>query len=372
MLRFGFLILFALVVACGDDDGSADAGDTSEDSSVDGQSDAFTDVTDAGNDADDAPLDDVRDAPSDVAVDSPNDTPADAPPPGCDALGLYQLGSCTELAAGVEAYSVRYPLYSDDVDKARFLFLPSGATIDTSNPNDWVFPVGTRVYKTFIVDGRRIETRVFEKHLEGVGRANWNTTTYAWNSDETEVTEVRRGQMNAGGTSHDIPRRIDCFTCHATSARSDMLLGVSAIQLNHDNPGVTLASLNNEGRLSSSISLSSATIPGNTTESNALGYLHSNCGGCHGGPVPSFGFDTWVNIGLASPEETQTYITGVDQSAFRATPEMPLRIASGAPDSSVVVRRMSTRELGDAMPPLGSERVHDAGVMLIREWILSL
>ena len=41
--------------------------------------------------------------------------------------------------------SPRYPLWSDGAEKQRYLSLPPGTQIDTSNMDDWKFPVGTRV-----------------------------------------------------------------------------------------------------------------------------------------------------------------------------------------------------------------------------------
>ena len=66
-------------------------------------------------------------------------------------------------ADGVLSYQPAYELWSDGAEKERFVYLPPETQIDTSNPDRWTFPVGTRFYKTFAVGGKRIETRLIEK-----------------------------------------------------------------------------------------------------------------------------------------------------------------------------------------------------------------
>ena len=49
-------------------------------------------------------------------------------------------------------------LWSDGAVKRRFIYLPPGTTIDTTNMDEWVFPVGTKFWKEFSVDGRKLRT----------------------------------------------------------------------------------------------------------------------------------------------------------------------------------------------------------------------
>jgi hypothetical protein len=46
------------------------------------------------------------------------------------------------------------------------------------------------------------------------------------------------------------------------------------------------------------------------------------------------------------------------------------RISAGQPDTSVVVRRMASRNPLVQMPPLGTRIVDDEGLALIRRWIV--
>ena len=97
---------------------------------------------------------------------------------------LYANVATKELAAGIRAYAPAVPLWSDNASKGRWISLPPGTTIDRSDPTEWIFPVGTKVWKEFSRDGIRVETRLFQKVQAGF----WVRATYAWNADDTDAT----------------------------------------------------------------------------------------------------------------------------------------------------------------------------------------
>lgn len=355
LIRSTGLLLLTLSLACGDDDSPSDGG----------PSDAVS--VDSGL-LDGSPEDTPQDTPPDIPLDVPPDT-FDAGP-ACDGPpGLYRAPHCTELADGVRAYSPNYWLWSDGVDKERFIALPEGGLIDTSDPNNWIYPVGTRVWKNFIVDGLRIETRLLEKYEEGSGFDSWNTLTYVWNEAQDAVEEVNGGLENALGTDHDIPTRGMCIQCHGQTGRTDFLTSFTAIQLNHDDAGFSLAELNDEGWLSEPISIRDAVIPGTPEESDALGYLHANCGNCHGNRLAPSGLSMWVDVGLDSVEDTATYMTAVGVPSLRLDGDATVRIVPGDSAASVAFRRMQSRMVGLQMPPIGTEVVDDEGSLEVQTWI---
>ena len=78
----------------------------------------------------------------------------------------------------------------------------------------------------------------------------------------------------------------------------------------------------------------------------------------HAGPVMS----ALASAGaLATPQQTATYRTVVDNEIER-----------GDPDDSRVIELMGNRGGGLQMPPLATERRDDAGYELIRTWIRGL
>lgn len=307
---------------------------------------------------------------ADAEVDAEVDAGADAGDPPCHGPpGLYVDGSCTRLADGVQPYTPSYALWSDGAQKERFLFLPAGTTIDTTDPDAWIFPVGTTFWKTFALGALRIETRVLTKVSAEAGTAAWTMRVYAWNEAQDAVTEVVDGVTNALDTEHDIPAQAMCERCHQGSA--DVGLGVSAIQLNHDGAGVTLASLEADHLLSADIPLADAVVPGNDVERAALGYMHANCSHCHDGGNLTARFNMRVRVGDATVQDTNTYTTGVSVMSRWAHDGVVNRIEPANPDASAVIVRMGTRGDGQ-MPPIATEQVDDDGVEAVREFILSL
>jgi hypothetical protein len=329
------------------------------------------DAGDAGAPQDAASHDRDQDAGSAPPAGDDGGMPGPVAPTLPDALsqtGLYVTGSTTQLADGVTAYEPRYLLWSDGADKQRFLYLPPGTQIDTSNMDAWSFPVGTKVWKQFSLGGKKLETRLLWKTDQG-----WFRMAFAWDDTEADATAMPRGAQNVRGTAHDIPSRTDCADCHKGSP--DMLLGVSAIQLSHDKPAINLKQLASTGKLSNPPIAGSDFRLADVTTWNALGYLHANCGTCHnptGMAWDRVQMDLWLRTGeLSAPDATQSYMTAVDVMATN-TSGVTYRVAKNDPAHSAVIARMSARGSMLAMPPLASEIVDSSGVTLVSDWINGL
>lgn len=298
-------------------------------------------------------------------------------PPQLSGTGLFADVASGALAAGVRAYEPLYKLWSDGADKRRWLLLPAGTTIDTSDMDYWVYPVGTKAFKEFSVGSTRVETRMLHK----VASNHWVFISYKWRPDLSDADAVPEGEVDALGTTHDIPDQGTCFACHANMA--DRLLGVSAIQLNNPASPLTLAELESSGRLSAPAA-TLPTLPGDGVAQAAIGYLHANCGTCHnqrsmvyqqllnrspnsGGPV------LWQPTGqLASVATTLAYTTTVNQPNG-VLPELRI-IQPGQPEQSELYLRMNQRGPGSLqMPPTGTEVVDSAGgVSAVGAFILGL
>jgi len=286
--------------------------------------------------------------------------------------GLYADTATGAFAPGVMAFKPRYELWSDDAAKRRWLWLPDREQIDTSDMDQWRFPVGTKAWKEFTRDGVRIETRLIEKASE----TQWLMIAYEWNAAQTEAFALPDGGADRAGTDHDIPSEMDCRSCH--DGIEDRLAGVSAIQLNHDGTGVTFEMLAQSGTLTATTSNKLAP-PGDALVSDTLGYLHANCGNCHNplnvgrrpdGPQLVLWLDS---DSLEAPEDTPTYRTTIERRTILApldgTTARKL-VATGSSAESLLWIRMDRRgENTGAMPPLGSEVVHDVGTASVAAWI---
>jgi hypothetical protein len=69
--------------------------------------------------------------------------------------GLYADRKLSRINGGAMPYTPGVTLWSDGAEKHRYLYLPPSTTIDTSNLDAWRFPVGTKAWKEFRVDGGR-------------------------------------------------------------------------------------------------------------------------------------------------------------------------------------------------------------------------
>jgi hypothetical protein len=299
--------------------------------------------------------------------------------------GFHKPGSCTTLADGLERYTPKNPSYKDGGSAGRWIHLPPDTQIDTSNADNWVFPLGTCAYKQITLDGLEIEIREMCKERPGKGSKSWKFTSYAWlGSNGKGFQAVPNGVKKARGTHLDIPSQTECVTCHDHSADgvSDMLIGFSAFQLNHTGSGITLESLIAKGRISNptNLSLGCRVRSANTAIVNGLEYLNANCGFCHrGSKAPPSGRSLQLNLSCGDvkgpttglqPEEQPTYITAVGVTSGwginykRVDPRKPTR-------SAVLARARRTPADGGQMPPIGRNTV-DPLTTTIETWINSL
>lgn len=332
-------------------------------------------VEPSGDSSDDAGVD-REDAGESATDGGAADAGGDPPGPPCEGPpGLYQDDACELVAEGVVSYTPRFPLWTDGVRKERFIALPYGARIDASDPDRWIFPVGTRLWKNFIVEGKRVETRELVKVRDGDGIAAWEYAAYAWDEAGRSATPIPQGVIDTLGTNHDIPSSSDCEQCHAPAA-ADMVLGFSAIQLNHPDSELRLDDLNDDGWFveGQSVSTSEADVPGDATAQAALGYLYGNCAHCHvDGLVPApAGLEMHLYVGDTTVEGTEAYRTAVNTLGEWLAPGSPPaavdRIEPGLPEESSIWLRVSNGE----MPPLGIETVDPHGLAALGAWITAL
>ncbi len=302
-------------------------------------------------------------------------------PENLSETGLFSLrGTNGELVLmpGVREFQPRYWLWSDGADKKRYIYLPTGTKIDTTDVDHWVFPVGTKLWKSFISGTQLVETRL----IEILGPANQvRYTTYAWmTADATDAQRMnpRDQWLNAAGTMHDIPNSQMCDRCH--NALRDHVLGFSALQLNHNMGGLNLEMLNTEQLLTTAVPTTIAFPGADQATRDAVGYFHANCGNCHndspGLPVeniPEPQMHLRVLVANQMLEDTGLWQTAVNQRITGSNElGVDYRIRGGDIMQSQVHVRMNLRMVEDQMPPIGTEMQDMMGLMAIDSWIMSL
>jgi len=249
--------------------------------------------------------------------------------------------------------------------------------IDTSNMDEWTFPVGTKFWKEFALAGKRVETRLLWKQ----GPSAWYRTTYLWAPDESSATELTAGELDADGNGYEVPTQTECLNCHV--GRLDDVLGFEAVSLSSANAALeTIQTLAAEGWITNPPE-AGIVIPGNAADVAALGYLHMNCGvSCHNrgnGPAEPTGFFMRLEVGrMGSVQATDTWQTGVNQPSYISPPGATSALALLAPGeagASCVYYRMAHRtgldEAGSGiqMPPIDTHKVDEAGASIVEGWI---
>jgi hypothetical protein len=307
--------------------------------------------------------------------------------------GLYSDWEHKLVAQDVLTYSPQYPLWSDGAQKRRWIRLPRGKWINAANPDVWSFPVGTQFWKEFQFD-RRVETRYMRLLADG----SWLFAAYFWNEDGTEAVLAPVGGINechsiTSGVRHNIPSVADCRACHEGGASP--VLGFTALQLSPDRDQLApnaeplqrdevgyvelgeLIRLRLVRRLPVRFLQTAPRIHAPTPNARAvLGYLNANCGNCHNesGPLSTLGMSLAYRLVTAEAGQTPAAVrTTVGVPVFTGAMgggEQPLqRIASGQPDRSAIVQRMSSRHPVRQMPPLGTKVVDAKALELLNQWI---
>ncbi|HVW24935.1 MAG TPA: hypothetical protein VHC69_06165 [Polyangiaceae bacterium] len=312
--------------------------------------------------------------------------PVGALPSDVFCTGLYAEHDASKHASDVQPYTPGVTLWSDGAEKQRYLFLPKGTQIDTSDMDSWKFPVGTKAWKEFRFSGKLVETRLFWK----IDAMNWASGTYIWNEANSTATLDTSTKPILLTTGYEIPTAKDCDKCHHGGA--DKLLGLEAVALSLPTAvGVTLGDLAKGNSLSNRPVQTSATLPEDTTgkAGAALGYLHANCGmPCHS--ARGLGDETKLVLRIRASEllpVAGSAPTGTDAratDAYKATVGMPPttasvaqqfpgddRVTPGHHEQSLVWQLPHRRDKYQ-MPPLVSHVVDDVGTQKIADWIDAL
>lgn len=367
-----------------------DAGDssTAHDASVDGDA-ASVDASDAKADTSDGA---ASDGPYELADAFSGDCGAGSAgePLDLSCTGLYSDFANKTVSSDLKAYTPGLVLWSDGADKLRWIYLPPGTTIDTSDMDEWSFPVGTRIFKEFSLPlgdastPTRIETRMLWKTAGApAGQpGTWYRTTYRWSDDgKTSATELTTGEMNVDGTGYEVPTQFECDSCH--NGRIDGVLGFEAVSLAQSAAtGLDLTELEAQHLLTNNPT-GSLVVPGNATESAALGWMHANCGtACHnaGNGEASFtGFYMRLDVDtLASVQATDTYTTGwnqVTQGFMIPNVTTTYRLHACDITTSCSYYRADNRDgvdgiqVGTQMPPLDTHKVDDPAMVQLAAWI---
>ena len=295
-----------------------------------------------------------------------------------ECSGLYEDFATKRVKAGIREFAPSTALWSDGADKTRWIQLPPGTKIDNSNPAEWKFPIGTKAWKEFRANGKRMETRLWEKKSEGI--AGWAGTTYQWLDNETRTQMSTGGEIPLeGGGTYVIPTPQECGMCH--DGRRDRLLGFEAPLLGLPGAkGITLEMLAQEGLLTNPPAKTKYEMldDGTGIAKQILPWLHVNCGvSCHNEWPNAKGYVTNLFMRIHPGElegkplaEWNIIAKTIDvvsqQAQFMGMP----RIVSGSPEESLIYNLASLRGPVQ-MPPIATRVTDPVHTELLYKWIIA-
>jgi len=335
--------------------------------------------------------------------------------------GLFESVKDHKVKASVVPYSVNASFWSDGMHKERFIALPPGGDISMTGSRGWNFPDKTVLIKSFAVDTKDgdpatrkwIETRFMTRQA-----GEWYGYSYLWNDAGTDATLIDAKGMDkeftiktADGERKQVwhyPSRAECMVCH--SRAQNYVLGVCELQMNKthvypsgrsDNQIRELEHLGMfkvdwfaevKGKIPedakplpdqrapragtllpkpASTHTKALVDPFDKTqklEARAKSWLHANCSSCH---VEAGGGNALMELEFATALDKMRV---VDVKPVHTTFDLKdaKLLVPGAPERSVLVHRIGLRGVSGQMPPMSSNRVDEAGLALMREWVKSM
>jgi hypothetical protein len=326
--------------------------------------------------------------PPDTTVHCDTDQQADGLYTHLQCAGLYSNILAKTIAPELKPYTPGLVLWADGAEKQRWISLPPGQKIDNTDPDEWVFPNGTKVWKEFQLDGKRIETRLYAKGADGI----WQHTTYVWDDAESDARRADGGKLipRPNGTPYEVPTSNECNECH--SGRKDRLLGLEAVNLGMPGAqGVTLASLVKDGLLTNPPASTTVAFPEDATgkAAAALAWVHVSCGPCHNRSKDSSAQNSMIRF-LTYPSDLALPVTGLDAYTTTVDRQTSTDIPDGGGAQFQVIKRgdpssslasyLSGRRVapGDVpnvkqqMPPIVTRLVDTKGHQLLDDWITAL
>ena len=306
-------------------------------------------------------------------------------------------------------YELNTPLFSDYALKLRTVWMPDGTQAVYDSTDEFEFPVGTIISKTFhyekapdwslnnpavvradreavLSETRRldldnywlVETRLLVRYESG-----WRAFPYVWNAAQNEAWleiagDVKRLTLASAHETEDfvyvVPDSNQCANCHAPDhTNADIRpIGLKARHLNRDKQiehwqetGVLTEASGEVPRAAMWSNANDGSI-----DSRARAYLDINCAHCHNaaGAADTSG----LHLNFDAPMDRNFGLCKSPTAVGQGSGDRLYDIYPGRPDESILVFRMEHTDPAIAMPELGRSTVHVEAVSLMKEWISGL
>ena len=301
-------------------------------------------------------------------------------------FGFFQDMQNQIPAEGVHPYSLVSPLFSDQTDKLRFVYVPEGQKLGYVKDKVFIFPVGSTLIKTFAYLNMNgpLEQQLLETRLLINTNAGWKAISYVWNEEQTDAKRAIAGAtiptsfLNSQGelvaVRYRAPNQNQCKECHQVN-KVMTPIGPKARNMNKAinyksgemNQLLYWAALGWIDQKLDSTPISSYTDVNASLDNRARAYLDINCGHCH---IPGGSADTTgLYLNLIEENQEKLGIFKKPVAAGRASGNLKYSIVPGHSDDSIMLFRMKSLDPGIMMPESGRALADDSGIKLIQDWI---
>jgi uncharacterized repeat protein (TIGR03806 family) len=293
-------------------------------------------------------------------------------------------------AEGVLFYEPITPLFTDYASKKRFVWMPSGSKANYISDTEILdLPVGSAIIKTFYYDHmlpsgttKILETRIMIRKSSG-----WIFAEYVWNDEQTEAYLDMDGSFQNISFLHDgtpmttnyrLPSSTECLICHKFNT-NPIPIGIKPQHLNKsvqyaDGSMNQLQKWVNVGYLNGPVPSNILTVVDYKDTSKPLrdrvrSYLDMNCAHCH----QANSHCDYRPMRLAYSETALSVNLGVCVTPDEFIEASLVNIITpGNINKSMMHYRLGTTEESSRMPLLGRSLVHQEGLDLLGQYILSI
>lgn len=289
-------------------------------------------------------------------------------PPTLSATGCFLGGSALSPGPDLVPYYVRSPLWTDGVEKQRYLVLPPGAAI--AGEEDWSWPVGTVLLKNFLLEpGEPVETRIMVFADSG-----WRFASYRWDGEGAALTDGGFTETLIDELPYQFPSEEGCRSCHTGGELGPVPEQLNSVYRYGDETSNQLDALARLGLFEQAPvadELPALPLPEGDAPlaERARSWLHANCAHCHrpgGWTPPEMDMDLRWTTPLADSR-----VCGVPVQWELAPEAGAWRIVPGEPDESAIWGRIQAADL-NRMPPLGTLQLDPVAEATVRRWIEQL
>jgi uncharacterized repeat protein (TIGR03806 family) len=309
----------------------------------------------------------------------------------------FFIGDIKDLTPSLNVipYEPASSLFTDYALKKRFIWMPADVRGTYVADNQTLeFPVGTILIKNFYYNTiqpgnvtKIIETRLMVRRAD-----RWYFYEYVWNDAQTDAALTTGSDFDNGDTKYftftkpngevvneeyRIPSEAECHACHKINeVRTPIGLKPQNINFNlsyNNGSKNQLLKLLEQGYLQSYPSNIVSTVDYHDTtkpvDLRFRSYVDANCAHCH----QDLGRCDYRALRFNFGETLDIANLGVCVQADEViSPTLQKLITPGNYNKSILHYRLITNDESERMPLLGRTIVHDEGIALVREYILSL